>query len=154
MWLRYAAGRHDTHHEGEIHLETMISALGVLADNADMRDDGQRDLAVRAAALDAAIAHLAGDGSRVADSKGDGNAVVGCARTFERYLTDPDSGSQADDSEVFEAGLAELCEARDLLATAAFGELGDADGWAARRDRLIASLDQALAAVDTPAGGR
>lgn len=136
------AARHTTTKE-KIHLDTMISALGVLVDNLDSRYDTGRDLAVRAAALDAAITHMAGDGCKIADSAGNGNPVVGCARTFERYLTG-ETGEAA--AELMLNISDALRQAYRLLSTGQADEahVNAADLWASSWANLLVGIDTLL----------
>lgn len=129
-------------------MDTMISGLGMLVDNT--ADD---DTAVRAAALDAAITHMAGDGCKIADSSGSGNPVVGCARTFERYLTGADPDPIAPGTRLRVAFATRLREAAGLLARHTTD--GDEEGLVGDLYHLAGILDpQTKPLDDAPAGGR
>jgi hypothetical protein len=118
-------------------LDTVISALAVLSDNTETEP-----LAVRAAALDAAITHMAGNGCKVADSAGNGNAVVGIAGTFEAYLTGVNTVAVPDVEVRLMIG--SLANAIALLSAAGFTEQDDAENWAQRRDATVAAFDRLL----------
>jgi hypothetical protein len=117
----------------EIHMEAMIGALALLTDNAG----GDHDLAVRAAALDAAITHLAGEGSSDLDISG-GAGAIGVARTFERYLTGADTiVIPEQELRLLVDALADVTE---LLNRADFDQQDDAETWAQRRDTAVGVL--------------
>jgi hypothetical protein len=147
--LRSAPHAHTTTKE-KIDLDSVISALAVLVDdNASI--DGT--LAVRAAALDAAldaaITHVAGDGCKNADGDGTGAMVVGVARTFERYLTaSDDTDTIANEGDELLANITDaLRQAYRLLRSGqadAIGHTVAADVWANDRDELATGIDTLL----------